>query len=240
MSRITKEKFKTYANVFDNFTHRNLFKLASQGHFDELKSPIQVGKEANVFTAQKKDGTFVAVKIYRLENCNFNQMYDYIKADTRYMNLKKNRRDIIFSWTQREYRNIMKAREAKIRVPKPITIKDNIIVMELIGKTVPSKQLKDDIPQDVEKSFNTIIKYIKLLWQNELVHGDLSQFNILNDNDRIVFIDFSQGLMSESYIAKEYLLRDLTNVCNFYAKKANFSCNIQKLYKEILEIRKED
>jgi RIO kinase 1 len=239
MSKITREKFKTYANVFDNFTNRNLFKLASQGHFEELKSPIQVGKEANVFTAQKKDGTFVAVKIYRLENCNFNQMYDYINADTRYMNLKKNKRDIIFSWTQREYRNIMKAREARVKVPKPITIKDNIIVMELIGKIVPAKQLKDAIPKDVEKSVNTIIKYIKLLWENGLVHGDLSQFNILNDNDKLVFIDFSQGLMNDSHMAKEYLLRDLNNLSNFYTRKANFPWDVDKIYEEVLKTKKE-
>jgi len=50
---VTREKFKVYKNVFDNFTELTLFKLASQGHFEELKSPIFVGKESNVFTASK-------------------------------------------------------------------------------------------------------------------------------------------------------------------------------------------
>ena len=77
---VTKAKFKTYKNVFDNFTDRNIFKLASQGHFDYLESPLFIGKESNVFTAVK-DNKRVIVKIYRLETCDFNRMYDYIKYD---------------------------------------------------------------------------------------------------------------------------------------------------------------
>ena len=52
---ITKEKFKTYEGVFDAFTNKNLFKLVSQGHFEGLGGPISIGKEANVFSAIKKD-----------------------------------------------------------------------------------------------------------------------------------------------------------------------------------------
>ena len=77
MAKITKEKFKTYGNVFDQFTMRNIFKLASQGHFEDIMSPISIGKEANIFSAIKKDKTKVILKIYRLENCDFNIMYSY-------------------------------------------------------------------------------------------------------------------------------------------------------------------
>ncbi|PIN69194.1 serine protein kinase RIO, partial [Candidatus Woesearchaeota archaeon CG11_big_fil_rev_8_21_14_0_20_43_8] len=74
-----KEKFKTYGDVFDNFTNRVLFKLMSQEHFEEdTLSPISIGKEANVFSAKTKDGEFVVVKIYRLETCDFTRMFEYI------------------------------------------------------------------------------------------------------------------------------------------------------------------
>ena len=76
MPNQAKEKFKVYKNVFDNFTLRNLFKLSGQNYFDELKSPISIGKEANIFSATTKDNSVVIIKIYRLENCNFNKMYD--------------------------------------------------------------------------------------------------------------------------------------------------------------------
>ena len=74
---IPREKFKTYNNVFDNFTNRLLFKLEAAGYFERIVSTIAIGKEANVFCAIKKDGTYVAVKIYRLEVCDFNNSCKY-------------------------------------------------------------------------------------------------------------------------------------------------------------------
>ena len=116
MPKITREKFKSMHNVFDEFTNRAIFKLISQGHFDGLQSPISIGKEANIFTALKGDRK-VIVKIYRLETCDFNKMYDYIKEDPRYVNLKGKKRKIIFAWVQREFRNLLIARQASVNVP---------------------------------------------------------------------------------------------------------------------------
>jgi len=82
-----REDFKTMHNVFDEFTNRNLFKLISQGHFRGLESPISIGKESNVFSALTKDDRRVMVKIYRLETCDFNRMYDYIKEKQEAHNL---------------------------------------------------------------------------------------------------------------------------------------------------------
>ena len=98
MGKITREKFKTYGNVFDNFTLRNLFSLETKGYFDTLKSPVSTGKEANIFSAVTKDGNLVIIKIYRLENCEFKKMYDYIKQDSRYPSIKPNVRQVIFAW----------------------------------------------------------------------------------------------------------------------------------------------
>ena len=93
--------------------------MISSGHIDGLESPISVGKESNVFSA-KKGNDRVIVKIYRLETCDFNRMYDYIKYDRRYVTLRKQKRKVIFAWAQREYRNLLKAREAGINVPTAI------------------------------------------------------------------------------------------------------------------------
>lgn len=219
MAKISKEKWKTYQNVFDEFTLRNLFKLESQGHFQQLKSPIMIGKEANIFSAITDEGKDIIVKIYRLETADFKRMYDYIKFDSRYMSVKHSRRNIIFAWTQREFRNLLKARDAGIKVPTPFCFKDNIILMEQIGHPSPAPQLKDAWPEDPEKFWKKTKQYMKLLWHKaNLVHGDLSQFNILNDNEKCNFIDFSQSLTTDSLIAKEYMQRDIKNLCNFFRK----------------------
>ena len=74
MARSQKQEWKTYKNVFDEHAIQIIEKLRSQGHFDELVSQIALGKEANVFSALKDDYQ-VIVKIYRLENCNFNKIW---------------------------------------------------------------------------------------------------------------------------------------------------------------------
>jgi RIO kinase 1 len=227
----SREEWKIRGNVFDKFTLNILRKLSSQGYFEELESPVAIGKEANIFTAVKKDGSYVIVKIYRLENCNFNKMLNYIKQDARYVNLRRNKRDIIFNWVQREYRNLMISREV-IKVPTPIIFKNNIIVMELIGNPI-APQLKDKIPVNPSKFLKSILKNIKLLWKQGLVHGDLSAFNILNDSENPIFIDFSQSTTTTSSDAKGLLLRDLKNLKQFF-KKLGLDVNIEYEYNNII------
>lgn len=219
MSKITREKFKTYGDVFDQHTNRNLFTLASRGLFEDLKSPISIGKEANVFSAETREEQDVVVKIYRLETCDFNQMYDYIKRDERYENLKGKRRQIIFSWCQREFRNLLKAREAGVRVPTPYQFKDNILVMELVGEgNTPAPKLKDDLPEDLEDFFGRTIAAMRRLHRAGLVHGDLSEFNILNHRNEPVLIDFSQATTTRSVDARMLLERDCRNMARFFSK----------------------
>jgi RIO kinase 1 len=218
MVKIAREKFKTYGDVFDQFTIRNIFELSSKGRFRDLKSPISIGKEANIFSAETDDGGIIIVKIYRLETCDFNRMFDYIKYDARYMSLKAKRREIIFSWAQREFRNLMKAREAGVRVPLPIQCKDNILMMEHIGDKEAAPKLKDQHPEDPQKFFDTTVDYMKKLYKCGLVHGDLSEFNILNWKEKPVFIDMSQGTTTKSINAEELLVRDIKNIARFFRK----------------------
>lgn len=212
-----KEKFRTAHTVFDEFTNRTLFKLISEKHFDGLESPIFVGKESNVFTAKKGD-LRVIVKIYRLETCDFNRMFDYIKLDVRYGNVNKKKREIIFSWVQREFRNLLKARQANVRVPIPIRFLNNVLVMEFIGNHNPTPRLKDKIPKNKKLFAEEVISNIKKLYDAKLIHADLSAFNILNHNEKPVFIDFSQSTTLDNSRAEEFLMRDIKNIVDFFNK----------------------
>jgi RIO kinase 1 len=211
-----KEEWKVYNNVFDAFTIRVLFKLESQGHYTRLISSYRLGKEANIFIAEHEEKD-VIVKIYRLENCNFNKMYSYLSQDERYENVKGQKRKIIFEWVQREYRNLLKAREV-IRVPTPLAIKDNVIVLEMIGDDEPAPELKDAPPKDPEEFFDKIIDMIKKLKVHGLIHGDLSAFNILNYQEDPVFIDFSQATTTKSSGWEELLKRDVEVLVKHFNK----------------------
>lgn len=231
MAKRSIEKFKIFKNVFDEFTLNVLFKLSTQEHFDELTSPVMIGKESNVFLANTLDKEQVIVKIYRLHSCNFNQMFSYIRSDPRFINLKNQRRLIIFKWVQREYRNLMIARQ-KILVPKPIAFLKNVVVMESIGKDIPAKQLKDKIPEEIETFADNVIDSIKKLVELGIVHGDISEFNILNHNEKPYFIDFSQATSVKDQNALEYLKRDLGNIKRFF-KKFNHLVDTDRVYEEL-------
>lgn len=212
-----KERFKTYQAVFDEFTNRTIFQLITKGYIDGLIGPVSTGKESNVFVCKKQDSK-VIVKIYRLETCDFNRMYDYIKDDPRFSGLKRHKRKIIFAWAQREYRNLLIARDAEVRVPTPLTALNNILVMDFIGDKDAAPKLKDaqlDVPR---KIFQDVLNNMKKMYLAGLVHGDLSQFNILYYHEKPVFIDLSHATPTKNHNAVELLERDLRNVANFFRK----------------------
>jgi len=216
MAKISRDKYKVEKSVFDQFTVRTLRKLESDGFFDiETLVPLYMGKESNIFIGYGMHGD-VVVKIYRLENCDFNKMYDYIKNDPRFMNIRKNKRDIILNWVKREHRNLLKARKAKVRVPTIFLVKNNVLVMEMIGN--PSMKIKDQIPSNPSTFYKQLINEIKKLLNAGLVHADLSKFNILNYNEKPVLIDFSQSTPKDSLRAREYFERDLRNINTFFKK----------------------
>lgn len=232
MAKVTKAKFKTMHGVFDEFTNRTVWKLISQGHIDGLIGPVSVGKESHVFAAQRGSEKAI-VKIHRLETSDFNKMYDYIKFDPRFAGLQKKRRKVVFTWAQREYRNLMNARSAGVSAPKPITFFNNIVVMEFIGTREAAPMLKDKIPANPKLFLNKIIENMRKLYKAGFVHSDLSSFNILNFNETPVLIDFSQCTPLENPHAEEYLERDIKNIANFF-KRIGLKIEGEEIKKRII------
>ena len=231
MAKKSKEEFKTKHGVFDEFTNRTLFKLITRGHLEGLIGPISTGKEANIFQAKSKEGMVVA-KIYRLETCDFNRMYDYIKYDPRFLHLKKQRRKIIFAWCQREYRNLLKAREANVKAPLPLAFLNNVLLMEFIGSEDPAPKLKDLIPKNKKLFFEKTIQNIKNLYKAGLVHSDLSAFNMLNYNETPVIIDWSQATPLTNPNSQDYIQRDIRNISYFF-KKQGLKINEEEVLKQV-------
>ena len=162
-------------------------------------------------------------------------MYDYIKGDERYTDIKKSKRHIIFTWVQREYRNLLKAREAGVSVPTPMTFLYNILVLEFIGNEDSiAPMLKDKKPKHTKDFFEKIIENMRKLYKAGLVHADLSGFNILNYNEIPVFIDFSQATSLEDSRANEFLARDIRNICVFF-RKIGLDADEKKMKEKIVK-----
>ncbi|MDK2849684.1 MAG: kinase 1 [Candidatus Woesearchaeota archaeon] len=231
------EKFKTYNDVFDNFTIRLLNKVFETLNLREPDVvPISIGKEANVFKLQENEDVF-ALKIYRLETCDFTKMDFYLRNDNRISIKTKKRREIIFYWAKREFLNLQKVKELNINAPLPLTQKNNILVMSFIGNEWPSPKLKDysfESKTELEKIFLKTFDFVKKLKENNLVHGDLSEYNILVKNSEPYFIDFSHATPLNTSLGIELLTRDLKNLAKFFIKQGIEKEKVNKKIKQIL------
>jgi len=212
------DQLKVRDDVFDEYTLLGLYKLLSKGWISEMGGPISTGKEANVYLA-KREGILLAVKIYLTGSANFKKMQDYIAADRRFMNIGKSRRDVIFAWTRKEFSNLKRAQEAGILVPHPLIFDRNILIMEYLGdEKGPFPQLRLAPYEDVQAIYDEIIKDITILWTDaKLVHGDLSEYNILYGRGHPYLIDMGQAVTIEHPHAPGFLKRDLEQINRFFA-----------------------
>lgn len=225
------------SEVFDRQTMETLYKLANNKYLNVLNGAISTGKEANVFKGVHEDGHVVAVKIYRISTSDFKKMQYYIQGDPRFKVRTTNKRQLVYAWVNKEFRNLNRCLEANMIVPEPVVVKNNILIMEFIGDKYgnPAPTLRDQKPQDPEEMLEILIGEMKKMYQNaRLVHGDLSIFNILNHNEKPVIIDVSQSVVVDHPISRDLLDRDIENLLKDF-KKFGASASFEDVKKEIIE-----
>ena len=211
-----KNKFITYENVFDQSTLRGLFKVSSQGYFDEIKSPVKIGKESNVFTVESGDELRI-VKVYRTA-ASFAKMMDYMRADPRYMNVNGSKLTVVYAWAKKEFANLLKARKGGVTVPTPYAVHKNILCMEMIGDSTPAPMLHKRSPDNIELFYKRLRREIKKLYKARLVHTDISEYNILNFNDKPILIDFSHAIDLRYPGVEKFLMRDINNLVRYFGR----------------------
>ncbi len=232
---------KTELYVLDIPTLETLYKFSKRGIIKALGGPISSGKEAVIFHAIGAEEEELAIKMYKISTANFNVMLDYIIGDPRFKNIKRNRRSVVFAWAHKELKNLKRAFDVGVRVPKPIACDKNVLIMEFIGKegiaapelrNIPLEVLEFDF--ELKELFWHIISEIKILYERGgMVHADLSEFNILmkgyaerefadvNASEieiEPVIIDVGQSLLLEHPNADAFLKRDVKNIVTFFNK----------------------
>ncbi|MBY9017443.1 MAG: serine protein kinase RIO [Candidatus Lokiarchaeota archaeon] len=226
-------------SVLDERTHELLGKLLVNGSLESITGIISAGKEANVYLAYDQNHKEVAVKIYKIDTNTSKWMRNYIIGDPRFKKVPHNISKIIFLWASKEYKNLKRAHRVGLTVPEPILIKNNVLIMEYIGfGSIPAPKLKNiKNPKDVDILFDEILKFVKDLYQNaRLVHGDLSEFNILYHNQKPVIIDISQAVDIQHPKAEIYLVRDIKNIFNYFGKQGLNLPDPKSFYYEVIDI----
>ncbi|MEM2925155.1 MAG: serine protein kinase RIO [Methanocellales archaeon] len=228
------EDLKVWGDVFDTQTLLALYKLANKGIIKAMGGAIATGKEANVFHAIGSGGRELGVKIYRIATSDFKAMQEYIIGDPRFEKIKHSKKDIVFAWTKKEYRNLDRAMQAGVRVPQPMIAERNILIMEFIGKDgVAAPLLREAEIKKPKQIFQKVVENMKLLHQKaKLVHADLSEYNIMYFNDEPVFIDMGQSLVLEHPNSEEFLKRDVKNIVRFF-QKLRVKCTEEEVLKKI-------
>ena len=217
------ELYKIANEVFDRTTKETLAYLHRRGKIEALYGVISTGKEANVFAGVDAEGKRVAVKIYRTYTTEFRRIWEYLAADPRIGYLPKDMRKLVFVWTRREFKNLQRAIKYAVRVPEPVIFRNNVLVMEFVGDEMPAPRLKDVERElelsDFEELYDFTMRVIERLWKRgDMVHGDLSEYNILL-HDGPVVIDWSQATVKRNRMSLELLKRDLRNVINYFGRK---------------------
>ena len=172
--RKDEDLLKTVEEVFDKFTLEALYKLINRKVIDLLHGVVDTGKESRVYWAKSPKGEDLAVKIFLTSTREFKKtVLQYIEEDPRFKKIRRATRPLIYAWALKEFKNLEKAYEVGVSVPKPIAVYRNVIVMSFIGDNgVPAPLLKDVELDDYEDMFHKVIENLKILFKYVEEFGD--------------------------------------------------------------------
>lgn len=210
--------------VFDQSTLMTVYSLMKKGLIKEFYGVVSAGKESRIYLARDSNLEYLAVKIYLVTSAEFRKnRVMYISGDPRFNRIPSDFRKFIYLWARREYSNLEAAYTAGVPVPKPLFVQNNVLGMSFMGEdgkrypTLAEVKIEKEV---LEEIYPQIIDAIEKLYHGaELVHGDLSEYNIfLLPENRIAFIDLSQAIHVEQPNSEQLFLRDLKNIVRFFKK----------------------
>jgi RIO kinase 1 len=222
--------------VFDRYTLMTIYDFLNKRIIDEIYGVVKAGKEARIYWGRDLEGKELAIKIYLTTSAEFKKgMLPYIEGDPRFAHVRRDTRSLVYAWAQKEFKNLQRAHEAGVKVPKPIAIDNNVLIMEFIGKNgVSAPLLKEVSPKNPERVYRQLLTHLRRLYRKAgLVHADLSEYNIMIWNDQPVLFDISQGIPLEHPMADQFLRRDLENLHRYFKKLNVDVLSVEEMYKRV-------
>lgn len=215
--------------------------LVDDGLVDEVISQLMSGKEATVYVVRSGSDVLCA-KVYKdAVKRSFKKAVQY-QEGRRGRNSRRNRamekkssfgrKQQEEAWQSAEVDALIKVADAGVRVPQTFGCFDGVLLMELItdGNGNVAPRLNDVIltREQALEDHATIMNAIMRMLSVGLIHGDLSEFNVLLDEYGPVIIDLPQAVdASGNNNAKSMLARDVNNMTNYYAQYAPELLNSQ-------------
>ena len=208
--------------------------LVDEGLIDTVVRQLMSGKEAMVYVVRCGDDTRCA-KIYKeATQRSFRQAVDYTEnrkvknsrsARAMAKGSKFGRQEQEAAWQSAEVDALYRLAAAGVRVPQPYNFHDGVLLMELVvdaeGDAAPRLNDVEFSREDALAHHATLITEVVRMLCAGVIHGDLSEFNILLAADGPVIIDLPQAVdAAGNNHAQRMLLRDVANLRDFFGKFA--------------------
>jgi RIO kinase 1 len=226
------EEMESLEEVFDRSTLMIVYRMLNRGYVRRIYGVVRSGKESRVYWGLGKRNKPVALKIFLTTSAVFKKgRMMYIKGDKRFKSTRTDTRSLINLWALKEFRNLQQAEQAGVRVPSPLKVEGNVLLMEFVGrKGVPAPLLRETPLDHPGRVYDLIAKAVRQLYQKaQLVHGDLSEYNIMLVDSSPVIFDFAQAVPREHPMARSFLERDLIRLNEYFSRIGVSVPNIEKL-----------
>jgi len=210
MVRFNPVPYDGYALVFGGYDTLALASLTRKGTISALGSLIGEGKESLVYEALGLGP--VAIKFHRIGSRSFSSARlnrDYMPEEGHCPWLIASRRS-----AEREY-ECLKLLHPKVSVPLPIDQNRHTVVMALINGTTLNR-CRLDAPEEV---LDEILTQVGIAYKAGVIHSDLSEYNIMMEEGRVVIIDWPQWVGTDHPNATVTLERDVSNVLTYFRRK---------------------
>lgn len=208
--------------------------LVEDGLVDEVLRPLMSGKEATVYVVRCGDEIRCA-KVYKeAAKRSFKQAVQYQEGrkgrNTRRSRAiekgsKYGREQQEQEWHNAEVDALYKLADAGVRVPEPFGCFDGVLLMELItdedGEVAPRLNDVSMSEEQAIEDHELMMTYVMKMLCAGLVHGDLSEFNVLVNEEGPIIIDLPQAVdAAANNHARTMLERDVRNMTNYYGQYA--------------------
>jgi len=213
---------------------KRLQPLVDDGMVDEVLYQLMSGKEAQVYVVRCGDQTRCAKVFKEASKRSFKQAVEYQegrkvrnsrRARAMSKKTKYGQREQEDAWLNAEVDALYRLAAAGVRVPEPLGFVDGVLLMELVadedGKAAPRL---DDVtlsPEQARDFHDQVIREVVRMLSAGLIHGDLSEFNVLVDASGPVIIDLPQAVnASGNNNAERMLERDVDNMRRYFGRFA--------------------